>query len=248
MVPLLSPTFFDAMPREPVHKHLCTNVEGFGLHAGRTVAVQDRAGLERLCRYGLRAPFSQDRLSLLPDGRVRYLLRRPWPTPDGATEIVLDPVKFLKRLTALMSRPYVNLVRYHGIFANRSKDRDRLPPAPVLSPQLDPLHEATPPCGPQPPSTKPRQSSWAQLLRRVLHIDALACSRCGAAMVVIAFISDPAVIDKILKHLHLPTADPPRAPARLRIDEQMQIFDEEFIENDCHEPCKSSAHPSRGPP
>ena len=77
MVPLLSPTFFDAMPREPVRKHLCANVEGFGLHAGRTVAAHDRAGLERLCRYGLRAPFSQGRLWLLPDGRVRYRLPRP---------------------------------------------------------------------------------------------------------------------------------------------------------------------------
>ncbi len=33
-----------------------------------------------------------------------------------------------KRLTALMARPYVNLVRYHGLFSNRSNDRPRLPP------------------------------------------------------------------------------------------------------------------------
>ncbi len=179
MVPLLSPTFFDAMPREPVRKHLCANVEGFGLHAGRTVAAHDRAGLERLCRYGLRAPFSQDRLWLLPDGRVRYRLPRPWPTPDGATEIVLDPVKFLKRLTALLARPYVNLVRCHGVFANRSLDRDRLPPPPSPNSEPEPLPhsmgEERPPCDLLQPPLSGRRSSWAQLLKRVLHLDALTC-------------------------------------------------------------------------
>ncbi len=33
-------------------------------------------------------------------------------------------------------------------------------------------------------------------------------------MVVLAFISDPPVITKILHHLRLPTAPPPLAPAR----------------------------------
>jgi hypothetical protein len=33
-------------------------------------------------------------------------------------------------------------------------------------------------------------------------------------MVVLAFITDPAVIRKILDHLRLPSIDAPRAPAR----------------------------------
>jgi hypothetical protein len=248
MVPLLSPTFFDAMPAAPVHKHLCANVEGFGLHAARAVPAHDRAGLERLCRYGLRAPFSQDRLSLLPDGRVRYRLRRPWPTPDGASELVLDPVKFLKRLTALLARPYVNLVRYHGIFANRSNDRDRLPPPPAPSPEPlpDPLCEATPPCVPLPSTARRRRSSWAQLLKRVLHLDALTCPRCSVPMVVIAFITDPTVVSKILNHLHLPTADPPRAPARVPL-EQMS-FEAAFGEDFADEPFCAPPPLQRGPP
>jgi hypothetical protein len=34
-------------------------------------------------------------------------------------------------------------------------------------------------------------------------------------MVVLAFISDPSVIRKIIDHLRLPSSDPPRAPARV---------------------------------
>jgi hypothetical protein len=53
----------------------------------------------------------------------------------------------------------------------------------------------------------------------VLQIDALACPRCSTAtqavpMVVLAFLSDPKVVGKILKHLALPTIAPALAPAR----------------------------------
>jgi hypothetical protein len=54
----------------PPAKPLSAMVNGFSLHAACTVDEDDREGLERLCRYGLRSPFSQERLSLLPDGRV----------------------------------------------------------------------------------------------------------------------------------------------------------------------------------
>ena len=186
------------------------------MHAARTVAAGDREGLERLCRYGLRAPFSQERLSLLADGRVRYRLRRPWPTPAGVTELVLDPVKFLRRLCALIPYPGSKLVRYHGIFANRSRDRFHLPPPPA-SPQA-----------PEPPAPKKRRTPWAQLLMRVFSIDALRCPRCSAAMIVLAFITDPAVVRKILEHLGLPSADPPRAPSRfVQKEEQVEMFERE---------------------
>jgi len=155
---------------------------------------------------------------LLADGRVRYRLRKPWPTPDGAETLVLDPVRFLKRITALMSRPYVNNVRYHGVFANRSKDRPRLPPPPSLISQVPassapgPLHNAaadvTPPFEPLPTPTKHRRTPWAQLLKRTLHLDALKCPRCSESMEVLALITDPPVVRNILNHLHLPDDDP----------------------------------------
>jgi hypothetical protein len=52
-------------------------VSGFNVHAGVTVRSGDREGLERLCRYGARPPLSLVRLSILADGRVAYLLRKP---------------------------------------------------------------------------------------------------------------------------------------------------------------------------
>jgi hypothetical protein len=58
------------------------------MHAGVTVRAGDREGLERLCRYGARPPFRLERLSILPDGRMAYLLRKP--RRNGAKRIVVE--------------------------------------------------------------------------------------------------------------------------------------------------------------
>ncbi|MCK4414680.1 MAG: transposase [Candidatus Eisenbacteria sp.] len=57
-------------------------------------------------------------------------MRRPWPHPRGVTCLVLEPLDFLRRLAALIPAPYTHLVRYHGIFANRSRWRRHLPAPP----------------------------------------------------------------------------------------------------------------------
>ena len=61
-------------------------------------------------RSSLRAPFSQQRLSVLPDGRVRYELPRPWPTAAGVTELIMEPLHFLKRLAALLPAHQTDLL------------------------------------------------------------------------------------------------------------------------------------------
>ncbi|MEK6716397.1 MAG: transposase, partial [candidate division NC10 bacterium] len=103
--------------------------DGFNLEAGRCLRAGDRAGLEKLCRYVLRPPFAQERIERLPDGRVMYRFRRPWP--DGSTHIVLEPVEFLGKLAALVPPPRSHLVRYHGILAPHARRRGVVTPRPT---------------------------------------------------------------------------------------------------------------------
>ena len=248
----------------PRDKPLCARVDGFSLHAARTVAQDDRDGLERLCRYGLRAPFSQDRLSIDPDGRVRCRLLRPWPTPDGRPDLVLDPVAFLRRLAALVPAPYQNLVRYHGVFANRSRLRPRLPKptprhrpdAPCSSTAADPAQRARTKAieghpGTQPEVHPPRHRSWARLLKRVLDVDALTCTRCATPMIIVAFLTNPAILRRILDHLGLPATPPPIAPSRRRPDDDdtLPFLDDQDRPNQ-HCPARpaSDTRTTRGPP
>jgi hypothetical protein len=59
--------------------------------SGNTIdgARFDQYLLERLLRCGSRGPISNERLSLLPDGRVRYKLKRRWK--DGKKAVIYEP-------------------------------------------------------------------------------------------------------------------------------------------------------------
>ncbi|MBI5525305.1 MAG: transposase [Deltaproteobacteria bacterium] len=189
--------------------------------------AEDRDGLEQLCRYGLRAPFALDRFSLDPDGCVRYQLTKPWPTPTGKTELHFEPLALLRRRAALIPAPYLNLVRYYGVFANttgaavdrRSRYRTLLPPPP---PPPTPQSAPAPPTPIPPlPDIRPRRLGWAQLLRRVINVDALTCAKCMVPMVVVAFLSDPKVVTRILDHLDLPSQPPPLAASWMQAAEEL---------------------------
>ncbi|MCR9248671.1 MAG: transposase, partial [bacterium] len=86
----------------------------------------DRERREKLCRYAGRPAVAESRLSLLPDGRVCYELKRAWK--DGTTHVVLEPQVLLERLVALVPRPRRHLVTYHGVLAPAAGLRSRVVP------------------------------------------------------------------------------------------------------------------------
>lgn len=224
--------------------------DGFSIHAGTMVNANNRCGLEHLCRYGLRPPFSQDRLRLTEDGKVQITLQKPWPKKGGVTALQFDGVTFLRRLAPLIPPPFANLIRYHGTFAPRAKYRDLLPAAPISenvtrpetkirataalllksSSKKKPKDVASPlaALSPLSPEAKERlrrtHFSWAELLRRVFAIDILLCPKCGGEMQLLAYITETKVVEKILAHLGVPTAPLILAPARQ--NEQLDLFDD----------------------
>ena len=51
-------------------------------------------------------------------------------------------------------------------------------------------------------------------MQRTMGLDVLECPRCSGRLRLIAVIDDPAVIQRILRHLGLPTGIPEARPAR----------------------------------
>ncbi len=70
---------------------------------------------------------SEKRLSLIAQGKVRYELKTPYR--DGTTQVIFEPLDFIATLAALLTKPRVNLIRYHGEFAPNSKHRVQVTPA-----------------------------------------------------------------------------------------------------------------------
>ncbi len=212
----------------------CAFQNGFSLHADLAVHRDDRKKLERLLRYGLRPPFAQKRLCLLPDGRVRLKLRKPFYT--GQTDITFQPTDFLRRLAASIPKPRQNMIRFHGIFAANAKHRKALralvptiaDPHPEARDQLPAQHHAEQ----QPDNKSPTPAyrrRWAELLKRVYGHEVLVCPECQGHMKIIQFVDDPEVIEKICLHLGYPTSLPPvspaRAPPQTELDLEFADFD-----------------------
>ena len=106
-----------AETRSPLHAHY----DGFDLHAEQLIAADDREGLERALRYATRPPFSEQRLSILPDGKVQLTLKSVWS--DGTSSVLFSPSEFLERLAALIPRPEKNLLIYRGLCGYPHKPR-----------------------------------------------------------------------------------------------------------------------------
>ena len=52
-------------------------------------------------------------------------------------------------------------------------------------------------------SGRTRKQQWARLIKQVYEADPLLCPRCGGGMRILAFIEQPAAIEKILTPLGL---------------------------------------------
>ena len=98
------------------------NVHFHGLVAdGTFVPAGDHRRLEGLVRYVLRPPVARDALEILPDGTVCLALRRPWR--DGTCAILFTPTELIEKLAALVPRPRIHLLIYHGAFAPHARIR-----------------------------------------------------------------------------------------------------------------------------
>jgi hypothetical protein len=159
---------------------------GFSVHNTTTVYPSDEAGLQTLAFYLLRAPVSLQRLRYEPNtGKVLYREKSNRNTPE-----ILDPMEFIARLLVHIPDPSKHLVRYWGIYSCRGRLRSHSNPSP---------NEQTPVT--LSASRSALRKRWAHLIRRVYHVEPLICQKCGGTMRVVAFITQPRVIRRILEHL-----------------------------------------------
>jgi Putative transposase len=122
-----------------------------------------------------------------------------------------------------------HLLTYHGVLAPASSWRDEIVPTPPAAqapiatiphplPSTSARALRPPASDPPPPETAPDPPPWgpngAELLKRVFEIAVLHCQHCGGRRRLIALITEPLVVRRILRDLDLPCEPPPIAPAR----------------------------------
>ena len=173
--------------------------------------------------------------------RIRYVLPRHkaanWVGPgrgrkstrtDANGVVELTPFEFLDRLAELVPPPRKHRHRYHGVFAPNHKLRPAVTALAIgnIGKRREAVTggqaaggRATAGCCDVNPNHKPRSHdtsriAWAKLIARVGEEFPVECPNCGGDIRLIAFITDPGPIRKILTHLGEPLEPPPVSPAR----------------------------------
>ena len=142
-------------------------------------------------------------MTIREDGRMDVVTPRDLQT--GATSLTLDALDFVHAVVTQIPDARKHLVRYYGAYSHRrcAIVREKNGAADALAgagtPVAPAASEPVTPAEPGSPEAK-RRSAWARVLKKVFEVDPLVCPKCGGEMKVIAWITDRAVIDRILAH------------------------------------------------
>ena len=150
-----------------------------------------------------------DALQRLDDGSL--VVETPPDTKTGATSMTLDPLEWIHRITSHIPDPGRHCQRFYGAYSNRG--RIRVAPA---EDQTAGVPAAKLPERDHSDCSREARSTWARLIKKIFEADPLLC-KCGGRMRIVSFITDPRVVDRILRHREsgrCKTQDPfePRPP------------------------------------
>jgi hypothetical protein len=152
----------------------------------------------RLTSYQTELPFwawafirpllSLERLSFMePEGKVGY--RHGQGAGDQET---MDYLEFIARVTSHIPDKGQVTVRYYGLYANAHRGKVK-----KASLEAFPLRIV---------EEEPRRipsKGWAEMILKVYEVDPMVCPKCGETMKVVAFLTEHAVVDRIIDHLKL---------------------------------------------
>jgi hypothetical protein len=91
---------------------------GFQVYGGPRIQPAEEEATENLARYIIRASFSQERMTYLPEeSKVIY------ESKDGKEEKVFDALDWLAAMTSHVPNKGEQMVRYYGHYSNASRGR-----------------------------------------------------------------------------------------------------------------------------
>src|SRR4030042_1988615 len=103
----------------------------------------------------------------------------------------MDYLECIARTTSHIPDKGQVTVRYYGLYANAHRGKVKkasVGPSPLgMVEDLRPI-----------PS-----KGWAEMIRKVYEVDPMVCRQCSGQMEVIAFLTDYAVVDRIISYLKL---------------------------------------------
>jgi hypothetical protein len=191
---------------------------GFFVDASVHIPARSAKVREALSQYIARPPVSLQKL-LVDEGRDAVVYRAPYSDYFRTDSKIFPPTAFLAEVLQHLPDARNRLIRCYGLYSSRAGGtwshtpyllrlapegwRHDHPPQPTL--RIGPPDEHQGDCS---VAARQSRSAWARLIKKVYEVDPLTCSRCGQPMKVLAVITDPPQVLKILRHL-VKIAKPP---------------------------------------
>jgi len=112
---------------------------------------------------------------------------------------------FIAELTMHIPPKHKHLIRYYGLYSSRSRGKaskdgslDKFGWGAISEEEPRKEQEGN---LVETLSEKKSKQTWARLIKNVFEVDPLICPKCGSEMVVLAIITNPEEVLKILNHL-----------------------------------------------
>ena len=149
-------------------------------------------------KYMIRPLLSLERLSFSEkEAKVCYRYGK-----DAQEMERMDYLEFIARVTSHIPDKGQVTIRYFGLYANAH--RGKVKKANLAAFPLRIIEDELP---------RLPSKGWAEMIRKVYEVDPMVCPQCGGKMKIIAFLTDYAVVDRIINHLKLSfVADKPPPP------------------------------------
>jgi len=122
----------------------------------------------------------------------------------------MDYLEFIARATSHIPDKGQVTVRYYGLYANAHRGKLRKAsleafPLRIVEEKLQPLPA----------------KGWAEMIRKAYEVDPMVCPHCAGTMRVVAFLTDYALVDRILNHLKLTFVAERPPPLQLAYQERL---------------------------
>ena len=205
---------------------------GFSVDLSVKIPATSSRAREALAQYIARPPISLSKM-LVEEHEASVLYRSEYNPYFKTNEKLFPALEFLVQLLQHLPDARSSLIRRYGLYSSRSRGTwhrktylVRLAPEGWVR-----QHEQHVPvtvdgapgdCPDESVSAKQSRAAhrtaavsqetarvWARLLAKIYDVDALKCSRCGSPMKVLAVITDPTQVRRVLLHLIKTGAAPP---------------------------------------
>ena len=161
---------------------------GFNVFCGSRIQPGSEEAMENLARYIIRASFSQERMTYIPEETKAI-----YQSKDGKDEKIFDALEWLAAMCSHVPNKGEQMVRYYGFYSNVARGKRKKNEQDELIPSI--LESDG--------SSGEYKRNWARLIQKIYEVDPLTCPKCSGKMKIISVIEDSEIVKKILKHLEL---------------------------------------------